>query len=545
MALTNQTHNQPVSAQTSTSGKVCVSHASEASVQHYNLFGAIMLILGICVGSGVFFKADNILIATGGNVVLGVVMFLIIAVSIVFGGLALSVYAEKCDGAGGMYSYARDYLNRSTATYFGWHFGFLYLPLMAAIVCWVVGIYACVQFGLPATLEMQVGIGTLYFLFCAAWNIFAPTIASAFQSATTFIKMVPLLFVGFLGLFACPTTPELIATQTSQIPTAGFGWLMAAAPVAFAFDGWNTALAITPELKDAKKNLPIALVVAPLLVLAFNLLYFVGISCYLGPQTVIEAGDASLQVLFIHLLGEGGAALPNLIALIAVAGAANGIVHSILRMPQALALHGELPFAEKIAHVNTRTNFPLVSAGISVATGLIWMFIHYNVQRLNLIPNGDFSEIAVIVTSFLLPVLYLRVTKMWLNGEVGVFRGLISPIFAAFISIAVGICSLADPTRWPFVLFYLAAMVLAVVVTACRRAVEFLDQLGLHELLNGTKTADVNAIAPVVASVLHAYATQQFRAHIEDEALTSLIEDTAVLPASSTGCSPALTGYLK
>ena len=456
------------SSKTSANGKISVSLAEQNTVQQYNLFGAIALILGICVGSGVFFKADNILIATNGSIPLAILMFLIIAISIVFGGLSLSVYAEKCDGAGGMYSYARDYLSRSIATYFGWHFGFLYLPLMAAIVCWVVGIYACVQFNLPTTLEMQIFIGTCFFIAYVCWNIFAPNVANHFQNATTFIKMIPLIFVGFLGLFSSPNTSEIMVTQTAAIPTAGFGWLMAAAPVAFSFDGWNTALAITPELKNAKKNLPIALVVAPILVLSLNLLYFVGISCYLGPETVISAGDASLQILFVKLLGENGAALPNLIALIAVAGAANGIVHSILRMPQALALHDELPFSQVIARTNPKINFPLVSAAIATISGLIWMFIHYNVQHFGLLPNGDFSEIAIIITSFLLPALYLRVVKMWRDGEVGILRGFISPIFATVISVGVGVCSLADSTRWPFVGFYLVAMLLAVLVSAIR-----------------------------------------------------------------------------
>ena len=37
----------------------------------YGLFTAITMIVGIVIGSGIFFKSDNILIATGGSIALG------------------------------------------------------------------------------------------------------------------------------------------------------------------------------------------------------------------------------------------------------------------------------------------------------------------------------------------------------------------------------------------------------------------------------------------------------------------------------------------
>ena len=38
----------------------------------YGLFTAITMIVGICIGSGIFFKSDNVLIATNGSIALGV-----------------------------------------------------------------------------------------------------------------------------------------------------------------------------------------------------------------------------------------------------------------------------------------------------------------------------------------------------------------------------------------------------------------------------------------------------------------------------------------
>ena len=63
--------------------------------RRYSLMTAVCLIMGICIGSGIFFKSDNVLVATGGSVAAGVVMFCLAATYIVFGGLCLTLFAAR------------------------------------------------------------------------------------------------------------------------------------------------------------------------------------------------------------------------------------------------------------------------------------------------------------------------------------------------------------------------------------------------------------------------------------------------------------------
>lgn len=449
--------------QTSHPSKVNISHAQMR--QRYNLSTALALIIGVCVGSGIFFKSDNILVATHGNVVLGAAMFILGCASVIFGGLTLSVFAERYRGAGGMYGYAHAYLNPSFARFFGWHYTFLYLPFMVAIISWVFGVYACMIFGIESTLTNQIIIGTIYMAACITWNIFTPTLSGYFQNATTIIKAIPLVAVGILGFFFAENTPQILATHAASAPSQGLGWVMAAAPVAFALDGWTTALTIAPELKNAEKNLPIAMLLGPLIILALYLAYFIGLTCTLGPETVMQIGDASLALLFVNLFGEQAAILPNVLALIAIAGAANGYTMSILRMPMALALNDEIFAAKKIRTVNAKLEFPLNSALVATVCCFIAMALHFGVQHFELLPNGDFSEVSVAITTLLLPVFYFHVFGMWHKGELGIFRGLISPILATITTIILGLSGLSDPTRWPFITIYLAAFVLAIFAT--------------------------------------------------------------------------------
>ena len=92
--------------------------------RRYSLTTAICLIMGICIGSGIFFKSDNVLIATGGSIGAGVVMFCLAATYIVFGGLCLTLFAARTDGAGGLVDYADRFVSPLFARLIGMHYAF-------------------------------------------------------------------------------------------------------------------------------------------------------------------------------------------------------------------------------------------------------------------------------------------------------------------------------------------------------------------------------------------------------------------------------------
>lgn len=470
--------------------------------KRYSLVTALCMIIGICIGSGIYFKADNVLIATGGSVVLGVAMFCIASMVIVFGGLTLSVYAARSEAAGGLLSYADSYLPKPLARAFNWNFAILYLPVIAAVLSWVVGVYFCMVFGLDGAFgegnafAVQMVFGLVFFLLCSLWNVYAPKLSGYFQNATTLIKMLPLVAVGVAGIAygamgeAGAAVGEAVAGSASASGVDGLAWFAAAAPIAFSFDGWSMSTGIAPELRDSRRNLPRALVAAPLVVLALYLAYFMGLSTVLGPQTVMSAGDRSLGLFFSSLFGPGAAMLPNVIALVSVMGSVNGVVLSMLRMPYALAQRGDFPFAERVAHVSPRVGFPVWSAVAGVAMTLAWMTVHVVATMGGLIPNGDISEVSVAFNMVLFCALFVRVPALRRGqgvgaagagetgaaaaatgsgsvaaaGEadgtagVGAFRGVVAPVLATVGSLFVGGSALMSPGRWEFVAVYLVLL---------------------------------------------------------------------------------------
>ena len=433
----------------------------------YSLTTAICLIMGICIGSGIFFKSDNVLVATGGSIGAGVVMFCLAATYIIFGGLCLTLFAARTSGAGGLVDYAERFVSPRFARLIGWHFAFIYLPSISAVIFWVVGVYACMVLGLPGTLDQQLGIGAVALLACSATNALAPRLSGWAQNALTVVKVAPLLAVGLVGLVTALEGSAPAPTAAPAAAPAGLAWLAAAAPIAFSFDGWPAATSIAPELRRAQRNLPIALVVAPLAILALYLAYFVGISVALGPETVMEAGDASLSLLFSHTFGSQAATLPNLIALLAVLGTGNGLVLSLQRLPQALAQRGDLPGGRRLARSGGAA-VSLAGAAVATACVLLWLGVHAAVTAAGLIPNGDVSEVSVCLAMLLMLPYFAAAWRMRRGGQAGRLRGRVAPVLASVCCLVVGLSGLAEPVRLAVAALELAALL--TVALLCRRS---------------------------------------------------------------------------
>ncbi|MEG0319511.1 MAG: amino acid permease, partial [Niameybacter sp.] len=168
----------------------------------YGLFTTIGMIVGIVIGSGIFFRSDNILIATGGSIALGVLVFCLSAISIIFGSLTISELASRTTKAGGIIAYAEDTCNKYVACAFGWFHTFLYYPTLICVVAWVVGIYMCLLFGLSGTLLLQIGIGSSVICLLFVFNILSAKLGGYFQNLATVIKLIPLFIIGIAGFVA-------------------------------------------------------------------------------------------------------------------------------------------------------------------------------------------------------------------------------------------------------------------------------------------------------------------------------------------------------
>ena len=409
----------------------------------YGLFTAIGMIVGIVIGSGIFFKSDNILVATNGSISLGVIVFCIAAFGIIFGSLTISELASRETRAGGIISYAEYSYNKSVACAFGWFHTFLYYPTLIAVVSWVSGIYICMLFGIEAGLALHTIIGFVVIVVFYTLNLLSARLGGYFQNASTVIKVIPLILIAIAGVFF--GNPSAI-NGGDIVHMKSYSWIAAIAPIAFSFDGWIIATSIGHEIKDSKKNLPKALVMAPLFILLIYVLYFVGISIYVGPERIMALGDEHVNLAANMIFGAWGAKIILTFVVISILGTVNGLIMGHIRIPYALAIRDMFPNSKNIKKVNKYLEMPINSALVAFIISLVCLLVHYITQKYNLLPNGDISEISITVNYLLYILLYFKVFKMGISGEVkGLWRGKINPILATVGSLIILFGSFSNP----------------------------------------------------------------------------------------------------
>ena len=426
----------------------------------YGLFTTVGMIVGVVIGSGIFFKSDNILVATNGSIALGVLVFCIAAIGIVFGSLTISELAARSSKAGGIITYAEESYNKSIACALGWFHTFLYYPTIIAVVSWVSGIYICMLFGFNSTLEMQILIGLFIMTITYIMNILSAKLGGIFQNASTIIKIIPLIVIAIAGTLFGETSTVILSDITSM---KSFGWIAAIAPIAFSFDGWIMATSIGHEVKDSKRNLPKALVMAPLFILAIYLLYFVGISMYIGTETIMNLGDAHVALVANNLFGPFGAKIILTFVVISILGAVNGVIMGHTRLPYSLAIRGMFPKYKTFSKVNDKIGMPVQSSVIAFLISLIWLLAHYIILKSKILNNSDISEISITINYLLYIILYFKVFKMGISGEIkGLWRGKLNPILATVGSLIILAGSIPNSLFWVYASISLSVLIAAI-----------------------------------------------------------------------------------
>ena len=103
----------------------------------YGLFTAICMVVGIVIGSGVFFKAQAVLDKTGGNMPLGILAWLIVGAIMIICSYVFATMATKYEKVNGVVDYAEATCGKNYAYYLAWFMVNIYYPGMTSVLAWV------------------------------------------------------------------------------------------------------------------------------------------------------------------------------------------------------------------------------------------------------------------------------------------------------------------------------------------------------------------------------------------------------------------------
>ncbi len=405
----------------------------------YGLATVIAMIVGIVIGSGIYFRADDIFKYTNGNLPLGLLVLALGALCIVFGSLTLTELSKRYVSEGGLVGHFEKYISPEMAAGFGWFQLFIWLPSISVVIAWAGALYTFMLLGIEASLLAQVCLGLFYNMFFLFINILSKRFGGFVQRFSTAIKLIPLALIAVYGMFfANPQVQDLGSSSFSK-EFLSFSWITALVPLAFSYDGWTISMTIAPEIKDAKKNMVKALVISPFIILLVYLLYIYGISNILGSAKILELGDAAIFEAGKMLLGDKFGNILLVIVIISVLGVVNGVSLGAIRVPQAMAEKKYMPDGG-ISHINQRFGLSIKSTLVVALLEIIWAIAHYLVMKYEIFNGRDVSEISIVFSYISYILLYYQVYKILIKE--GQKKKVIIPILATLGSLIIFVGSL-------------------------------------------------------------------------------------------------------
>ena len=343
----------------------------------YGLITAICMVVGIVIGSGVFFKATPVFTNNGGNMIKSLLTVIVVGALMTVCAYTFSILAGRHSKINGIVDYAEAEVGEGLAYTIGWFLSIIYYPVIASTLAWVSANYTSSLFEIGSA-NVRLLITAAYLTLSFVLNIISPKISGKFQVSTTVIKLIPLTIMAIvgtiIGLVNGQTLENLTQETTSLVSTSG-NFFAAIVAFAFAYEGWIIATSINAELHDAKKNLPRALIIGTTVVITMYVTYFIGIASVLSTEQIMSAGDTLPKIAFTKLFGGNAVfgTIAYVFIIISCLGTMNGVMIGNCRGLYALAARNQGPAPKTFAKLHNKWNMPVRAASVTFAISVIWM----------------------------------------------------------------------------------------------------------------------------------------------------------------------------
>ena len=187
--------------------------------KRYGLFTAICMVVGIVIGSGVFFKAQDILNYTEGNMLLGTLAWVIGGIVMIICAFNFANFATRYVKVNGIVDYAEAAVGKKYAYMTGWFLSTIYFPAMTSVLAWVSARYTLVLFDPSAdiTSGLCMALGALYLCLFYALNMLSPKLAGKLEVSATVIKLIPITLMAIVGSIVGLTNGTLTYNFTHTV----------------------------------------------------------------------------------------------------------------------------------------------------------------------------------------------------------------------------------------------------------------------------------------------------------------------------------------
>lgn len=403
------------------------------------LFGGVSILGGIMIGGGIFYLGSYVLQRTGFSLGWAIVCWVLGGLVSMLGGLCLAELGAMMPKAGGF----TVYLNAAFHPLVGFLSGFQ---------SWLIGSPGSLSAGALALvaifgIEGITGkiIATAVLALFTLINTFGVKLGSKVSNITMVAKLIPIAIIVIVALFMGDVSPNMSFTPMDGTVSIGKMLSMigfATVATLWAYEGWTNLNTVAEEVKNPKKNLPLALILSiggiTLLYALFNFAIYRVI-----PQgeirSLIDGGELYLgTVVSKRLLGAAGGTLVIVGMVISQLGSINSMTLAFARNPYAMAQEGH--FFQGMCKLDPKTKVPVISlwCQFAISTALIW--IRSLDQLTSLVVFGGMLFNTLVYVS----VLVLRKKMPDMNRPYKVWGGVATVVLTIVINIALMINTLME-----------------------------------------------------------------------------------------------------
>lgn len=341
------------------------------------LLSASAVVIGMVIGSGVFFKPTAIYTATGAPG-LGMIAWILGGIITLAGGLTAAEVAAAIPRTGGMIAWMEETYGDVWGFILGWVETVVSFPANIAALAIIFATQVVSLLGLND--GMLVTIAIISIIFLIVMNCLGAKVGGNIQTVFTIAKLVPIFAIivfgiingngGVVRLFPVSVASHPIATSLGSALLATM----------FAYDGWIHIGNISGELKNPQKDLPRAIIGGLLFVIVvyvlINMAYL-----FVLPASALAATKTPATDVATILFGSAGGKIITIGILISIFGTLNGNVLTSMRVPYAMAIENKLPGSKLLSKLNPKTSTPIY-CGVLIGIISIIMTLAGNFNQL-------------------------------------------------------------------------------------------------------------------------------------------------------------------
>lgn len=275
---------------------------------------AVAIVIGAIIGVGIFFAPSNVA-RIAGSPELAMWIWVIGGVVALTGALTFAELGGMYPRTAGQYQILRDAYGPLVAFCFSLCNATAIIAggtAIIAIVC-AENVSAAVTGG-PLSGIAAVVLPAILLVSVAGANVLGVRWGSAIQNATVIAKVGALLFVTALAIVVAPDTTPVAPTVAPESSTMVrlFSGLV---PALFAYGGAHYALWVAGEMKNPRRDVPMALVVGVLIVIAVYLLANWAYLRLLGYHGVVESRALAADAVSVKWPHAGSRIIAAAVAL--------------------------------------------------------------------------------------------------------------------------------------------------------------------------------------------------------------------------------------